>query len=709
MEKTKENAPELPRLSRLPRFRKIRVFFYVFLVLVALIVIPATLLPPWLATKGIEINAISGISIGKRITIDELTISINSNTITINQLVLERFVDAESAISDASWRLSSPETTIQLAPSIRQATYHQGVKLSDIHLHNVAFNLTDLSPPYVFSAKAELASMFLKSKSAQPITQQIHDLSLVLTTEPYVALTGDFNQAKLTAFHPADVHTYQYPIDINKTHFSISWQPYNTPLNIHINRLNPKWASVTNPFEQLGENVTFSADLSHMKNSIKLTADTLALDQPVSLPEFIDKPDDEHEGLHLGRAIANLAQLPLQKVKIKHFSYGELIINSKLVIETPRVRMNKPNKPAKLHLKGQALGPDPYGIDVLVKHTGELDAHFTGTMTDPNGNSIHCAANVNFANPLPKALTCEADLEHTQDLTNKLKLFDMPHAKLTKPIVLEAKQTHLILSEKVTQTTKDTVSDQSANKQQEQAQAQPIKPHYQYQDVIKAGYKIDITLPESLKVNLNRYAFDRPKMLASDKAISSIKLNTDGTLSLMALYENDTIRLKLSDSTIAGNAAEKLTFANQQIKSRLSTHFSQFNCQIPFSLKGRKAKLKQSVKPKEKASHTASLSELHCHAKLMIDSAIGALYPTPTLSLSQISAKTVLILDWTEKALQAELSNLDIKVDSAQISLDGNWVETKADDLQVTAKRIEILQQYQEEATQAFSLKVGQS
>ncbi|MGF1701182.1 YdbH domain-containing protein [Photobacterium makurazakiensis] len=691
MDNTEENASRTPS-SRPPpprHRRKVRVFFYGFCFLLALIIIPAILLPPWLATKGIEINAISGISLGKRIVINELAISINSYTITMKQLVLEHFVDDESAISDASWRLTSEHTKVRLAPTLRQLTHQQGVTMSDIDLYDVTFNLTDLSPPYVFSANARLASMYLKGKSAQPIQQKVHDLNLVLTTEPFITLTGDFNAAHITALHPADVHTHQYPIDINKTHFSISWQPYTTPLSVHIDSLNPQWPSTTHGFQQHGENITFSTDLSQLTTTIKLTADALALDRPANLPEFIEKPDDEHDGIHLGRAIASLAQLPLQKVKIKQFSYGELIIRSRLVLETPRVRMNRPNKKAKLHLKGQALGPDPYNINVLVKHTGNLDARFSGTISGPKGNSLDCQADVNFSSPLPKKLNCSANFKHTQDFTNKLKLFDMPHAALNKPIELIATQTSLQLAppRKKTQTADtDTIAPQSS--------------YYQYQDVLRTHYRIQIVLPESINVNLNKYAFQHPALNTAtqlERRVSSVALRTDGTLNLNAIYENDQVRLSLDEKTTSTNKPEVLSFSNQEIDSQFTTKISTFNCQIPFSLKGKKQAPKTNAPPQGK---------LQCHSKLHIKSAIGTLSPSPDIVLSKITAQSAIAIHWTTDTLDAELNQSRINVETLQMYLGGTWVETKADKLQLIAERINVTQQFASNTTKNLTVKI---
>ncbi|PSU36141.1 intermembrane phospholipid transport protein YdbH family protein [Photobacterium lutimaris] len=650
--------------SKPTRYRYVRMCTYGLFFVVISVVLLAVFIPPWLASKGIEINAISGIHIGKRVQIDELSISVNKTAITIRQLSLEHFSNDQSAISTSSWRLLSPHTVVRLAPSIQGAIKSQGLSLGAITFKDITFNLTDLSAPYVFSAHSQQASVVVESTAGTKVPQQVNDLQLVLTTDPFITLTGIIDAAELNLFLPQDIGQNIYPITLNKGHFSLSWQKDKMPLAVHIDRLTPQWQILLDSFQQQGNDIALTVDLSQPTTSMRLLAKELRFAQPVELPEFLDKPDDTHEGLHLGHAIANLALLPIKHLKVSHFTYGNLIMNAKLVLDTPRSREKRPDKQAKLHLKGQALGPDePYDIDVLIKHRSLEDANFKGIVIGPKGNELDCKADINFISPLPKVFRCEAKFKRTRDLTDRLKLYDIPSAELTKPIIISAKQTALSFK---------TATPPNAG----------ANDPFHFRDVEHASYAIEVALPEKVSVELNRFAFQhaalspsRSKPSASSLAL--LDLNTDGVLTFNAEYRNGNIAVGLDRNS------EELRFYNHKLGYDMQLTFSTLQCLVPFF---------------------SDDDSLQCHAKSAINARIPQLFPVPELAMTNSQMASTLVGKWVDDHIDLKLVDTQLSIEQLLYQHHGEWIEADADEVLIKAKQINLVQDFRQDKMTRLSI-----
>ncbi|KHT64339.1 hypothetical protein RJ45_07370 [Photobacterium gaetbulicola] len=643
----KKNTPSPSKRSR---YRYVRLLAYGVFFIVFTIVVFAVLIPPWLASKGIEINAISGIHIGKRIQIDRVSIAVNKTAITIRQLTLEHFSDDQSAISTSSWRLVSPHTVVRLAPEIQHILKPHGITINDISFSNVNFNLTDLSAPYVFSAHSQRASVTLENTSGNRIDQQVNNLQLVLTTDPFVTLTGIIDDAKLNVFMPQDIGQNIYPIGLKKGHFSLSWQDGQIPLAVHLDALIPQWETVIDNFEQIGHDIALTVDLNQPSQSMRFQADKLRFAQPADLPEFLEKPDDTHEGLHLGHAIANLAQLPLKHLKVSHFTYGNLIMDAKLVLDTPRVRQSRPDKQAKLRLIGKALGPEqPYDIDVLIKHRTLEEAKFTGKVTGPKGNQLDCNADISFISPLPKLFRCEANFKHTRDLTDRLKLYDIPSAKLAKPIIISARQKSLTFKNGSPKGNSDP---------------------FHFHDVEHVRYAINVALPEQVNVELNRFSFQHAVLAPKATSKSSLKileLNTDGSLIFNADYRDGNLVLGLDKSS------EQLRFRNDQLGFDVKLDFSALHCLIPF---------------------IDSDKALQCHAKSIIDASIPQLFPAEAVTIQGSRIKTVTEGKWSDNQIEIQLNDIRLSIDKIRVEQRGEWLEADAENITIEAQMVTIKQDF---------------
>ncbi|MGR5064649.1 intermembrane phospholipid transport protein YdbH family protein [Photobacterium sp. DNB22_13_2] len=553
---------------------------------------------------------------------------------------------------------------VRLAPSIQNAIKPHGVSVNEITFNDITFNLTDLSAPYVFSAHSDQASVTVENIVGTQIPQQVNDLQLVLTTDPFITLTGIIDAAELNIFLPQDIGQNIYPITFNKGHFSLSWQQDNTPLAVHIDNLTPQWQTLLDDFQQQGNDIALTVDLNQPTTSMRLLAEELRFAQPVELPEFLEKPDDTHEGLHLGHAIANLALLPIKHLKVSHFTYGNLIINAKLVLDTPRVRDNRPDKQAKLHLKGKALGPEePYDINVLIKHRSIEDADFKGTVIGPKGNKLDCKADVNFISPLPKEFHCEAKFNRTRDLTDRLKLYDIPSAELTKPIIISAKQTSLSFKD-------DASSSTSAN------------DPFHFRDVEHASYAIEVALPENVSVELNRFAFQHAVLSPSGPnmsipSLALLELNTDGVLTFNANYRDGNIAVGLDKHT------EELRFYNHKLGYDMQFTFSKLQCLIPF---------------------LRSDGVLQCHAASVINALIPQLFPVPELAISNSKITSTVVGEWTDDRVELTLVDTQLNIEKMVYKHTGVWIEADADNVIIEAKQINLAQEFRQDKITRLSI-----
>ncbi|MCW8329423.1 YdbH domain-containing protein [Photobacterium sp. SDRW27] len=650
------------------RSRRKRLFLYGLFILLCLLIIPAIIIPPWLASKGIEINAISGISFEEGLAIDEVSIAIDRNALTFRKLSLEHFVDKDSTISNASWRLFAQHTTVSLSPTVKNRLNQQGIRLSNLTFADTAFNFTDLSEPYVFSAHVrQIETLLFDSKNVDggddAIKQRIENIDLVLTTQPSLAISGFIQHGALNVIIPGDRASTRYPFNFDNANFSISWQPARTPLSVHIETLEPKWPTITEGYIQSGKNIDLQLDLNQATESVKLTAEQLWLDQPSQLPEFIEKPDNTNQGLHLGRAIANLSLLPVRKLKIHDFNYGELIIHSLLVLETPKKRLNKPDKNTKLRLTGKALGPDPYDIDVLLKHLNDNDAHFSGQIIGPKGNALQCKANLHFVSPLPESLTCNANFANTKDLTDRLKLYDIPNATLSEPLVFTATQTSLLRET-------DKYAINSGPDSSSIPSNQPTQLPTNLNDITQASYQVDLKLPGKIGLALNQFAFEHPILSPTNSNInpvSQVSFTTDGTLALDALYKNNKLKVVLSEPS------ERLMLESIEHQSFFSLLIKKLECAI---------RLDQFRSP----------SSLQCHSQSTLQAKVHQLFPANDTELNTVSLASDISLKWSDSKLDMQAQNNELSIDRAQLSVHPGFIKSHATDIVLKTGHINLLQ-----------------
>ncbi|PSU47402.1 hypothetical protein C9J12_15505 [Photobacterium frigidiphilum] len=630
MTQTESDVPLKTTSSTPSRTHKKRYLRFILLFLLISLLLPSIFIPPWLATKGIEIISISGVNFNNGLMIEKISVVISQYRLRFTNISVGRFIDNESAISAASWRLFAEKTDIRLPTELEGTLNKQGIRLQYIHLFDTSLNFTDLSSPYIFSAHARriTTAAFHSDGTELRAKQAVNNVDLVLATQPDFTISGMIQQGDFSLFFPNLKTSPHYPLQFSKSNFSIAWRPNSTPLSIHIAKIEPRWKTINEGFKQHVTNASLEMDINRPTKTMMLHADTALLDQPTRLPSFIEQPDNENKSIHLGQTIANLAQLPFKKLKVKKFTYGQLILDAKLVLETPTLQSGKKSKLARFTLKGKALAPNPYNLNVHIKHLNQDDAYFTGLMSGPKGNSLNCKANIRFSQPLPKDLTCTADFKNTKDITERFKFNNIPSAKLIHPIVITAKQ--------LESDEKNVVID---NK------------------VIDAKYQIDISMPKSLPVELNHYAvyvaglfsnnfttLNKPhsfkKTKTSMQTVANIELITDGQLRLIARYHQEKFKLTLI------NKSEIIRLKNKKTQSEITHVFKALTC--------------ESKTPQ----HT-----LQCHIKGDVKARIAFLSPIENLHLKTFSLRSNLDM---QLGSNTAISFLDTQIASERLVYSGH-------------------------------------
>ncbi|MDO6499226.1 intermembrane phospholipid transport protein YdbH family protein [Photobacterium sanguinicancri] len=615
------------------RFRFIRRLLFVLCCAILMIAIAT---PMWLASKGIIINAISGISLYPQIKIDHVAVEISGAKISTHQLTIDKYFDDQSAISASSWRISADTTRIGLPAEAKTYLKKIGYDFPYFLLRNTALNFTDLSNPYVFSASSDSINVQIDLPFAQPQiqTQQLNNIHLVIATKPNVAISGIVGSGQLNLFIPAIVNqlaaasdktnktakiksvtpsrpssaeapqnTPIYPTKLSKGNFSIAWQEDTTPLSISINKLTPQWEMLPPEVEQQLTELHFEMDIQQPSQSIKLQAENIHLGHPKILPKFIKRGDASHQGLHLGETIASLATLPLNVLKVNHLMYGDLILDAKVVLKTPLTRDKQEDRQARFRIDGKVLGPIPYDLKVLLKHKNNKEANFTGHVKGPKGNTLDCQADIEFIDPLPQKLFCQANFKNTHDIMSRFALTHLPSAELNAPITVTASR--------VANTRYNQVVDRQ---------------------LIDAFYKLAVKLPPTLNVKLNQFAL--PGKHLSDQPtpadVETITLHTDGELNLKVHYRNRVLKMYLEDKTEAIALSTKWD-------NKISLLIDDLTCQNP---------------------------ELQCHLSGLISTKINQVFPFEGVKLERLEAQSHYQFSWSTQAYGLILSKLALNTEN---------------------------------------------
>ncbi|GAL02990.1 putative uncharacterized protein ydbH [Photobacterium aphoticum] len=507
------------------------------------------------------------------------------------------------------------------------------------------------------------------SQPEQTIHPQIfNDFTLVLTTEPHTTLTGSVGNGQFTVFFPQDSQQHQYPIDFESGQFSVSWENHQTPLAIHLAHITPRWASVTPNFQQSGHDLTLRMNIDQPLATMKVTSKSLALDQPVDLPTFVEKPDEASEGIHLGQTIAHLAQLPLRKLKVERFTYRNLLVNSKVVIETPHFRMNKPDRKARLHIKGQALAPNPYDINVLVKHRDTQLAHVKGSATGPKGNTVTCEGDVQFDSPLPKQLVCKGDIKQTRDITDKFDLTGVPNLRLNAPITFTAKQTQVRYKEPVTaadprthknankDTNKRTNKDADKGRHKVTSKDAETGNKDPLHALESAKYQLSLSLPKEMMLALPAKKTKQPDiMIHTDTQLTLTAHYQQGSLSLVLDNVPEPVKLsevRLSEKRNTGKAKKagpvvgSVTQTGSRTGNALTVHISQLRCTLPII----------------RASSAIKSPDCRIHAD--VQGYMKALEPHPESRLTNLSLQSKVNARWTANTLTTVWQNTRLHIDA---------------------------------------------
>lgn len=598
----------------------------------------------WLNIHGVTITGVKGLHYDNGIQAEQISLRLFNYHVTFHQLSLQHQIDPDNQLDTGSYRLFAKKYDIELAPKITTLLATQGIYLRYIHFFDATFRFVDFSSPLTINARARkvTASAAHSDGKESAATQIIEQVDVTITNTPHLVISGHSNKGKLNVFFPHDQPSPHYPIRFVDSHFSIAWQDKQTPISVTIASLHPQWKTLNSTLsEQVITKLSLAFDLKNSLPTMKLTANTVKLEQPRYLPDFVNRTDIDNKGFHLGQTIANLARLPIKKLKLKSLTYGDLLIDAKVILKTPLNTITTPpvdlehTKPhhkiatekarkkieqqaknlniatdnktkARFIIKGNALAPNPYQLDVNIYHLSKTNARAHTIMTRSDGNNLNCDIKIIFHQPLPQYLNCNANFKNTKEFTDRLGLKDVPNAQIKGPLRFYAKQ---VLSNEST-----TANQMVMNNK-----------------IVDAHYLIGIELPPSFTIELNKYAFEAPFFKAkyknphqhhTPKHIANIQMNSDGKINFNLSYQNTLLKMALSDKD------ETISFKNANTNSEFNFFIDELNCLYP---------------------------NLQCHINANIKANINTLQPVIKSKIDSVSFNSNIKATWANNYLITQL------------------------------------------------------
>ena len=632
----------------------------------------------WLNINGIAITSFKGLHYDGGIRAEQISLRVFSYNVTFHHLSLRHSIDPKQPIDpnqssdQGGYQLFAKKYEIELSPAATTLLEQQHIYLRYIHFFDATFEFVDFSSPLTINAHARKVTASAAHSDGQEsaATQIIEHVNVTITNSPYLTISGYSDKGKLNLFFPHYQPSPHYPLRFIDSQFSIAWQKDKTPVSVTIASLHPEWDTLNNTLsEQIITQLALAFDLKHSLPTMTLIANTAKLEQPKHLPAFVDRTDVDSKGFHLGQTIANLARLPLNKFKITSFTYGDLLIDAEVILETPlTVTANPPaantlateinteqpkishhkttaektlNKQqrtqrqqarkkieqqakelnisaeskTKAHfiIRGKALAPNPYQLDVNIHHLSKTEARAHAIMTRSDGNNLNCDAKIIFKQPLPQYLNCNAHFKNTKEFTDRLGLEDVPDAKINGPLRFYAKQ---------------VVSDLSTT----------ASPMVIDNKIVDAHYLIGIELPSSFTIELNKYAFAVPFLDSKEKDtrrnnapkyVAKIQMNSDGKINFNVSYKNKLFQMVLSDND------ETINFKNEKTKSELDFFIDELNCLYP---------------------------SLQCHIDANINASINTLHPIIDSQIDNVSFSSKVKATWANNYLISQLQDTRFQV-----------------------------------------------
>ncbi|MEJ2765867.1 YdbH domain-containing protein [Photobacterium sp. MCCC 1A19761] len=711
--------------------------------MLGLIVIPALFLPPWLASKGIEINAVSGISLNAQgLAIQEVSIAIQGNQLTFHQLSLAHFVEQESAISKVSWRLFAARSTVRLAPSVLRPLAEQGIRMGNLTLTNTAFHFIHLSKPYLFSAHAEQIKTTLTSTplpthqiapgaetlqtetqgpntqrpdkensdkqssekqssdkqgsekqtaEIQTITQQLRQVDLVLSTQPKPVLSGFIGQGNLAMAIPGDLNRTVYPFQFNHANFSLSWLTPQIPLSVHIRQLTPQWPTAIPAFPQVGTNLSLSMSLSQPGDTVTFSATQLHLDQPALLPQFAPQPQPDSPALHLGALLSRLNESPVRQINIDDFRLGNWLSQAQLHLNLPDAQHLEQAPQDKLNAPVTERVTDK---TPEIANTPVTESPRPEPSSQPQNQHqplLQIIGKVLAPTPLDITLTLSTD-EHSESLLQAELSDERSHlacearvqTTLPLPTSLQC-QAKLEDTRHLNQNLQLTGLPHAKLNQPMTLTLTQLQPPTLTNDVISdASYQLRLSWPKQLDIQLGKFALQLPWVIPPPEGNQADAPH---------IPPGQPIRVR----QLALNSAGELQLTARYQDRQLAINIAEMTAPITLShhqLGQATLSLRQidcSSRFDASSSPTplnAALDTLQCHAESRLQASTNPLSPQHAVTLGTTKLSSELAMQWENHALSLQLRNNQLQTDTIQIlpgvessPLPAAFVRAQADDL----------------------------
>ncbi|HIF9222012.1 TPA: YdbH domain-containing protein [Photobacterium damselae] len=493
--------------------------------LLGLSLISAYTLLKLLAQHEVQIHRISGIQLFSAPHIEKLAVvyqgvPIEMNHISINTSPL--IIKIQQVQSQIPKKDQEPLQPYQFS----------SLQLEQLEMHSPSWRLDQM-----FTAKINKATVGLtiNQEPTHIYQQQIHQLHIEVdpnndgdSTNNYsnnsYAIAAKIHDIDVTVpvqtkvEDQPDIEIIQYRANLKQLSAKLQIAKKNPmqqpiPLSVAIDAIKPSWQSLEE-IEQTIQNIHIDTDLTHWKSKTTIKINQAHLIQPQYLPLDIKKSDSEYQGFHIGQAIANLAQLPVN-FSINQLTYLPLIYNAEVFLQQPSLDnlvtdQEQPQRP-HFYFSGHVLSQQPYKMDLSLFYQDLKNMTVTTGLVGKKGNSVFCDSVISADLPLPKRLDCQLNLKQTKDITDNWQMTDAPNAILNKPITLQARQiNHLIPNE------------------------------VKNDDIKSAHYHVDLMLPQKINIQL-------PEAWSWDllNIPRQVQVTNDGKLSIELRYAEKFLQLSL--------------------------------------------------------------------------------------------------------------------------------------------------------------------
>ncbi|WP_027251336.1 intermembrane phospholipid transport protein YdbH family protein [Photobacterium halotolerans] len=675
------NSAQASSSSLLCRIR--RGLLWVFIFATCSLVTLAVGVTFWLASEGIQLGSVSGISLSQQgMSVKNLSIKIRDNEFELNNVLLfHRYTAEQHPIIQprhqdsraTGWLVQADRLTVVIPSALRRALLENGLIADIVTFDKVKLMTQGALTDGRFMITADLADALLATPLSKTTYQQsLHGISISVSTAPNLQISGAVGrgdiQPPLAAFikdgyHRDNLrkddyrkdnhHKNGYPVTFKTLSFALMPAEDGTqPFSVSIAHI----ASATAASEQSERDgvhqLSLAVDLLSPQSSLDLRIKTLRWDPAPFLPQ--DQASASTGFPRLGQITSLLFQVPVKHIEIDSITIIDYLSQARFIFQR-----DAENTRFELEGKVQTAKNTLLPVTSYFLASEHKPAVFTVQLTDTDHTSpsgidlVSCHASWQLTSDMPQSLNCKSD-----NVTKVLNYFSIQSISLPDP-----NQQQAVFEAKLTET------DQPQKKQLKKRQ--PEKKDHQPDSASEPDslspvwhYAIEISAPGSIQFRL-----PRSHQHSGPNDYSVIALNHDGIWKWALSLDQQQAQLRLTNPEQLDINVERPAAQGQIVINTLTCHVT---LTIP-------AQQTETALPQCRSTNTltaqAPLLELeslkisHLQLSQRIDIQSSGSSLKLNLENTRLSAQTIVLPDYADQK-QNRLSQVRIEIPDTAIQLD---------------------------------------